>query len=200
MAAFLATVAAALAWHWQAADIVWSMWVSSIVTGYAMILVAIGSGMWRGRNLMRRDEAVAERVATPVVLIGGLFMFAFFSVHFLMFHYGHAAFTRLFFPLADIPASGGMPGLDRILMVTLAAYWPVVLASLVSRQEGFRAALVGNPAKAMTLPYHYVMKNHVTIFIVAILNAMGLGNYVLYAVFAWYYFPFELPRRDATPA
>lgn len=196
LAALLLTVLVAIVEDWQAVDIVWSMWVSSLVSGYAMILVAIGAGM-------RRDSAASPGQSPPrpwpALLGGSLFLLAFFSGHFLMFHYVHAAITHGFFPLPGIPEDG-QPALPELVHVALGAYWPVVLASLVVRADGFRAATTGDTRKAMTLPYAYVVKNHVMIFIVAGLDAVGLRAYVLYALFAWYFFPFELLRRSRSPA
>lgn len=194
LAGLALTTAAAVLEDWQAADIVWGMWVSSIVTGYAMILLAIGAGVVRGQALLGRED-VPVTVARPLALGGGLFLVAFFSVHFLMFHWGHAVFTQLFFPLPGIAGVDDLPRLDGVVQVTLAAYWPVVLASLFARADGFRAALAGNPKEAMTLPYRQVVKNHLMIFIVAGMSALGAQAWLLYVLFAWYFFPFTLLRR-----
>lgn len=192
LAAFLLTVLVAILEDWQAVDIVWSMWVSSLVSGYAMILVAVAAGMRRGPD---PSSGQSRSRTWPALLAASLFLLAFFSVHFLMFHYVHAAITHGFFPLPGVPGDE-TPALPGLVHVALGAYWPVVLASLAVRVDGFRAAATGDTRKAMTLPYAYVVKNHVMIFIVAALDASGLRAYILYALFAWYFFPFELLRRS----
>lgn len=129
-----------------------------------------------------------------------MFLFGFFSVHFLMFHFGHAVFTFQFFPLPGVREPGSPGHLPTLAAHALVLYWPVVLASLVARRDGFLAAVSGDPAKALVMPYHYVVKNHLMIFLVAGMHALGLSAWLLYALFAWYFFPFDLFRRPRAPA
>ena len=89
----LSTLAAVIE-GWQAADIVWSMWAASLVSGYVMIVAIIVAGILRGSNPASGDDDASLRAR----LAGGLWMLAFFSFHFLFFHAGHAMFTQLFFP------------------------------------------------------------------------------------------------------
>jgi hypothetical protein len=182
------TILAAVIGDWQATDIVWGMWISSLVSGYAMILVIIASDVWHGRNPAERGD---EPASLAKRLAGALWMVAFFSFHFLFFHAGHAMFTQQFFPLAGADA-GAHELVDNFLAVTplaLSDYWPVVLAAFVASGDRFRGALAGNALKSMALPYRAVIKNHVMIFIVIGFNMAGLQGWLLYPLFLWYFVP-----------
>jgi hypothetical protein len=100
-------------------------------------------------------------------------------------------FTQQFFPLAGTEA-GADELLDNFLAVTplaLSAYWPVVLAAFIGRGDAFRDALRGSTAKAMSLPYKAVAKNHLMIFIVIGAMLAGLEGWLLYLLFLWYFVP-----------
>jgi hypothetical protein len=90
LAFVLGLVIAGLA-KWDTGDLIWSLWLSSLVVGYAMIVWAIFSRAW-GR--------VGE-------MLGGVFLLAFFTVHFGMFHFVHSMFLHQFFPLEG--AAGDQP-------------------------------------------------------------------------------------------
>src|SRR5471032_1581083 len=92
LVAFVAWLAIAWWGRWQASDLVWSLWLSSLVVGYAMILWAmcrpvaeiIGAAM--GDRTMPRSLAGAGLANLALVgglaLFGWLFVLAFFTVHF----------------------------------------------------------------------------------------------------------------------
>lgn len=188
VAALAVTLLAAVIQDWQATDIVWGMWISSLVTGYLMILVIIAGDAWRGRNPAERGDAPAGPAKR---LAGALWMVAFFSFHFLFFHAGHAMFTQQFFPLAGVD-TGAHELVDNFLAVTplaLSAYWPMVLASFAASGDAFRNALAGRALNAMAVPYRAVAKNHVMIFIVIGFTLAGLQGWLLYPLFIWYFVP-----------
>lgn len=91
------------AWYldWQTTDLVWSLWLCSLVLGYLTILSTIGAGVCVGiKALTHEDFKPTQRL--PAVLIGAgvaLFFLGFFSIHFCGFHAGHAAFLSHFFPI-----------------------------------------------------------------------------------------------------
>src|SRR5690349_780281 len=107
-AAAFATVLA-LAWWLRASatDLVWSLWLSSLVVGYAIILWAIlrpalvvAILAWRDRATV--EQAVATDPRSALLLAGaalavGVFLVGFFTVHFVGFHYVHAQFLSSFF-------------------------------------------------------------------------------------------------------
>jgi hypothetical protein len=99
-----------LAWFlkWTTTDLVWSLWLCSLVLGYLTILSAIGAGAYTGIAAIRhKDFKKAHRL--PAVLMGipmGLFLLSFFSLHFCGFHAGHSVFLGHFFPVEGMPKQG----------------------------------------------------------------------------------------------
>jgi hypothetical protein len=90
---------------WHTGDLVWSLWLSSLVIGYLTIVSTIGAGLYLGGALVLQGDIPVQRRPT-VILIGlavALFFFAFFSFHFCAFHAAHASFLTSFFPLEGLP-------------------------------------------------------------------------------------------------
>lgn len=94
--------------NWETTDLVWSLWLCSLVLGYLTLLSAIGAGAYIGLSVIRHaDFNKAQR--RSAVLIGiptGLFFLGFFSIHFGAFHAGHSVFLQQFFPVAGMPKDG----------------------------------------------------------------------------------------------
>jgi hypothetical protein len=92
---------------WNTTDLVWSLWLCSLVTGYLTILSALGGGAVAGVRMLRKEIQPARRL--PAILFGlagGLFFLGFFSLHFCGFHAGHSVFLRQFFPVDGMPSDG----------------------------------------------------------------------------------------------
>jgi hypothetical protein len=85
------TVALATYEGWVAADLVWSLWLSSLAFGLVLFLGVTGAALV-GHVRRRR---VLRPIATSV------FMLAFFVLHYGAFHYGHAQFLVDLFPPGD---------------------------------------------------------------------------------------------------
>lgn len=106
--AFGIGLAVAYCLNWQTTDLVWSLWLCSLVLGYLTILSTIGAGAYIGLQALRHNH-VSKGQRLPAILVGGafgLFFLCFFSVHFCGFHAGHSVFLRQFFPLAGMPRDG----------------------------------------------------------------------------------------------
>ncbi|HNC23782.1 MAG TPA: DUF6498-containing protein [Opitutaceae bacterium] len=213
--AFIAGLA--LAWYgeWQTRDLVWSLWLSSLLVGYAMIVwrifgpaVMIGTGMWRDRQLLAGESPVPIVLGGVAYLVGGLFLLAFFTVHFGMFHFVHSVFLNLFFPAV----AGGMkngPSAGLYLHV-LQTYWPFVLVAAVAERNAFRldpeasVATVTQgttPGKGkggfdgMMAAYKNVVRLHVLIFFFAFASFMKVDSFAVYVVvYAVYFFPWRVLR------
>ncbi|ABW66598.1 DUF6498-containing protein [Desulfosudis oleivorans] len=99
-----------VAWflEWETTDLVWSLWLCSLVLGYLTILSAIFGGAWAWIHITgQEDLSQKNRTAALVAGIGmGLFLLGFFSIHFCGFHAGHSVFLRQFFPVEGMPAEG----------------------------------------------------------------------------------------------
>lgn len=189
-----------LAWwfKWETRDLVWSLWLSSLVVGYAMIGWTIfGQALERG----------------PIFLVGGLFLLGFFTFHFGLFHFVHSVFLNAFFPA--IPGTKVGPSFALYARV-LADYWPFVLVTAVAERQAFRrpeaaeeattsgkteggAKRKHNPANNMMAPYRNVIRMHLLIFFFAGVSFLKLDSFVIYAVvYAVYFFPWRMLGRKAS--
>ena len=216
----------ALAWHgqWQTRDLVWSLWLSSLVVGYAMIVWSLFGPAARSRVEAWRDRARPPGAAgagpasgTVAYLVGGLLL-AFFTVHFGMFHFVHSVFLNLFFPAVAGAGRNAGPSLALYLQV-FATYWPFVLLAAVAERNAFRSAPpaappVPDPAAApgataarnsavagMTAPYRNVVRLHLLIFFFAFASFTRIDSFAVYAVvYAVYFFPWRLLRQGPAGA
>ena len=198
----------ALAWffHWQVRDLVWSLWLSSLLVGYAMIVWMIFGPVLAAQRAAAAGGASPPAQTTVKVAywVGGLFLLAFFTFHFGMFHFVHSVFLNLFFPVFE----GHPRGLASyaLYLQVLREYWPFVLVAAVAERGAFRRPvplLVGPGAGApgrgsgMMDPYRNVLRLHGLIFFFAFAHFARLENFFVYAVvYAVYFFPWRLLRRN----
>jgi hypothetical protein len=211
--AFAGGLATAWYLHWQTTDLVWSLWLSSLLVGYAMIVWSIFGPVARLAREARGNGAspVAEAALTGITAVGGLFVLAFFTFHFGMFHYVHSIFLNSFFPVLK---AGSYPGRPLYLEV-LRRYWYFVpVAALAERQAfrrprpdaapdapagaagvGSRFAALGNGNNMMT-PYKNVIRMHLLIFFFVFVHFAGMDGFLVYAVvYAVYFFPWRVVNR-----
>jgi hypothetical protein len=216
----------AVAWfaRWQTTDLVWSLWLSSLVVGYAMIL-------WSSTGMLREFAVGAGTDRTPGTLpgkllvgslIGGgsLMMIAFFTVHFGGFHFGHSVFLNQFFPvLPEAKTTHLWPGFETYAEV-VKRYWIFLPVAFLAE----RAAFASKPAKpkddgavtaeaiaarkarnaqgdALFAPYKNVIRMHLLIFFFAGASFAKFDNFAIYAVvYAVYFFPWRLLGKEKTGA
>ncbi len=196
----------ALAWflHWQVRDLVWSLWLSSLLVGYAMIVWKIFGPVVVA--VRAADSSPADAAPLALYLVGGLFLLAFFTVHFGLFHFVHSVFLNLFFPVSGGRAHGFM-AVGMYLQV-FRAYWPFVIVAAVAERQAFGRPTVpllgvdtgaGRPrarGDAMMEPYKNVVRMHLLIFFFAFAHFAKLESYLVYAVvYLVYFFPWRLLRR-----
>jgi hypothetical protein len=214
--AFAIGLAAAWWAGWNSSDLVWSLWLSSLVVGYATIVwmigqpaVALASISWRERNAVGASSRQIW-IFWLLILGGALFLLAFFTVHFGGFHYVHSQFLISFFP-ADLPGSG-RAGITTYLEVA-RRYWPFLPSAFLAHRAAFlRKPLSigrslspslegGHSAKDLfTEPYRNVIRMHMLIFFFFFAHLAHLENFYVYAVvYAVYFFPWRLVRKPAAP-
>ena len=216
------SVGLAVAWWagWNAGDLVWSLWLSSLVVGYSIIIWTIAQPAFElGRSAWKGARANGN-TASPwpfwaLLFVGALFLVGFFTVHFGMFHYIHSQLLISFFPI-DIGA-GHRPDLaDMSTYAEIARrYWPFLPSAFLAERAAFAnkpllldqnssfvsavGSVAGKPPKArevMWAPYRNVMRIHGLIFFFFIAHFAKLDNFVVYAVvYAVYFFPWRLLRR-----
>ena len=213
-------VGLAVAWWggWNAGDLVWSLWLSSFVVGYTLIIwmigqptVAILRASWRERAIVGGNPR-SLIILSLLVLGGALFLLAFFTVHFGGFHYGHSQFLISFFP-ADLPGSGraSWAGYSTYAEV-MRRYWPFLPSAFLAHRAAFlRPPLSLSPKLPSELsdsrkmgsiisePYRNVIRMHMLIFFFFFAHFARLENYAVYAVvYAVYFFPWRLVRKPAS--
>lgn len=148
-AAFGAGLGTAYGLKWTTTDLVWSLWLCSLVLGYLTLLSAIAAGAWLGLFVIRQ-EVLTWKQRGGLVLTGlavGAFFLGFFSLHFCGFHAGHSVFLQHFFPVAGVPQDGfgeafiNPPRLWRLVFQHLMKPYGLFLipAIVAERQYVFRA-------------------------------------------------------------
>ncbi len=226
-----------LAWYeqWTATDLVWSLWLSSFVVGYATIVWTIARpGLEIARAMARfgnppvitdssgKQSTAPAAVALSLVVFGGLFLLAFFTIHFGGFHYVHSQFLMVFFPLHP-GAEHSMAGMSTYLEV-LRRYWLFLPSAFIAERAMFmrqprqrvpdvsvsavaiaarKLANAKAPMSGMMEPYRNVMRMHFLIFFFAFAHFAKLENFAVYAVvYTVYFFPWRLVqnRSKSTPA
>lgn len=220
--AFLIGLGMAWQFEWRVADLVWVLWLSSLLVGYALILWSI-FGLSRiviahvPANVTDRDTEKPTLSLSSLLILGAvaLFMVAFFTVHFGGFHFVHSVFLNQFFPVHQgVEASGIIPAPGIYFEVFERYVWFLPLAFVAERatfvQIGASAramgesrvdAIPGDKSKAvyrkkfgfLSIPYRGVVRMHVLIFFFAGAAAMNLDHFAIYAVvYAVYFFPWSL--------
>ncbi len=218
--AFVAGLAVAWFSGWATTDLVWSLWLSSLVVGYATLvwtlfrpMILIGSKAWRDRGLLTATPVVPAAVVGTAVLLGALFLLAFFTVHFGMFHFVHSVFLQSFFPVGG-PVAGSGPRAE-VYAEVVRRYWIFLPIAFLAERAAFRfapaepespdvsvkaadiaARQARNAAKGgmngMMAPYKNVVRMHLLIFFFAAAHFAKLENFLVYAVvYAVYFFPWK---------
>ena len=129
---------------WTTTDLVWSLWLSSLVVGYAMIVWSIVQPVlelatlaWNDRNVVRQGLATTDPAAL-VTMVGiamafGLFVLGFFTVHFGGFHFIHSQFLFMLFPLGGESLA---PNLATYLDV-VNSYWLALPSAFLAERSAF---------------------------------------------------------------
>lgn len=215
-------VGIAIAWYagWSAGDLIWSLWLSSFLVGYAMIVWTIGQPAvtlavvaWRTRN----DFGSTPRAVTIVltlIAVGASFMLGFFTLHFGGFHYVHSQILLAFFPI-EAPGMADPGWADKSLYLEVfRRYWIFLPSAFLSHRAVFlRAPLTidrnlslksvpgGTKKKNRDFfvePYRNVLRMHGLLFFFFLAHFTGLDNFAVYAVvYAVYFFPWRLVRKES---
>lgn len=202
-AGFALSLAMVAVFGWSTTDLVWSLWLSSLVLGMATIWIGIARAPMPGPS--------------GTVFVGKAFGLAFFAVHFGGFHFVHSQFLAMFFPLGSGHGGGvfggGNFGPFGDYGLVFATYWPWLLAAAIAERDKLvrawnppadsgsfdalrKAAAEGSmPRPRLPGPlaaYANVIRMHMLIFFFAFTAAAGLGGFFVYAVvYAVYFWPWR---------
>ena len=137
---------------WKTTDLVWSLWLCSLVLGYLTILSTIGAGVYVGLKVVSGPE-FPRKYRLRAVLIGSagaLFFLGFFSLHFCGFHAGHAVFLSSFFPIAGLSSRVfGDAFMNPLLLWktvfqrVLPVYGAFLVPAIISERRYVFASLIG---------------------------------------------------------
>lgn len=151
-----------------------------------------------------------------LLLAGALFLLAFFTIHFWMFHFVHSQFLIWFFPIDAGNGAGHVTRAGMSVYIEVARrYWPFLPSAFLAHRAAFlrkplsltRDISVASLASSNKLgnliaePYRNVMRMHMLIFFFFFAHLARLESFPVYAVvYAVYFFPWRLVRRPGTPA
>ena len=194
----------ALTWflRWEVRDLVWSLWLSSLVIGYATIVISIARGAGKLTGAAAESGTNVPTWFKSATVFGALLLLLFFTFHFGVFHLVHSVFLNLFFPVeGDGTFSGFGPGSHagrdfpsvHMYLTVLGRYWPFLLSAVIAERHSLLNAA---PSLDMMGPYRNVLRMHLLIFFFAFSAFLHLQSFLVYlVVFAVYFFPFRLFRR-----
>lgn len=216
------SVGLAVAWwaRWDAGDLVWSLWLSSLVVGYSLIVWTIarpafelGRGAWRARALAGSHPA-APLTFWSILILGSLVALGFFAIHFGGFHYVHSQLMISFFPIDTGGAAGSATdaGMSTYAEI-MRRYWTFLPAAFLAERAAFmrkplsleldvslaasKGAKHARVKSVMWEPYRSVARMHMLIFFFFFAHFARLENFAVYAVvYAAYFFPWRLVRRS----
>ena len=174
---FLAVLIAAVVLRWEAGDLMWGAYVSSLTFGFAYAVVLI---------VANPEEVDApEGFKRPGVILG---MLAFFSFHFLSFHLFQGIVLTIVFPIS--------PGTFDFLPAALSAYWLVVVATFASRvEELWSATQPSDDTQRLLRPYVNIVRMQLLVFLFLFMQSLGIIRFAVYPVLVFYFFPFPMIGR-----
>ena len=187
---FLAVVGIDYFLGWTTSDLVWSFWLSSICVGYLVIVTsALKIPITLKQLISSADIPKDKKIKPEHLLIGSfvfsLFLIAFFSVHFLGFHIGHASFLKSAFPLEgfSLRPKGliDFNFLFDLFKILIPMYWPMVIVSLFNKREFLLPSAPEKDVKRLFRsfglgPYQNILKIHFLIFILFGLKEAGVDK------------------------
>jgi tetratricopeptide (TPR) repeat protein len=183
--------------RWEVADMVWSLWITSLMLGYGYLLSGITSNaILNGINiqdsLLARifPSSISSALSIAGLIFGALFQVLFFSIHFGLFHFVHSIFLNDFFPLIDRSFEQPIDFI-RFITISLTLYWPVILFSFFATLRRFQRIFLLAEKDFMKRPYINVIKIHISIFLFAGISAIGFPDWILLLIFVIYFFPFS---------
>lgn len=136
---FIAGLTIAALLGWQTTDLVWSLWLSSLVVGYLTIIATITAGVAIGWVAIHHPafEVRQRTKAVLILLLSAAFLLGFFSLHFCGFHAGHSVFLNHLFPLDSLPEDAFGDGFTNPLLL-----WRMVFSTLFAPYAVFLIAVL----------------------------------------------------------
>lgn len=175
--AFAFTLACAIVLKWEAEDLIWCLWASSLTVGGAYGLILI---LWQPASSGGPAQTRLSKSAFAIA--------AFFVVHFGIFHYGHGMFLDALFPLDD--DENYVSGMFTYPADVFRSYWLFVVASFISWAPAlYSATRPSDDQHRLIRPYLNVVRMHLLIFVFLFGAGIGLLRVAVYPILLFYFFP-----------
>ncbi len=183
--------------NWTAANMVWSLWITSLTIGYCYLFAGIISNALRSQmidesSLINRlfQDSIPSWIKFGFIFIGMLFQLIFFTLHFGLFHFVFSIFLNDLFPILDRSFERFTDFLFFIGL-SLKAYWPVILFTALASLRKIQRILLQSEVNFAKSAYTNLIKIFVSIFLFSGLKAVGSQAWVLALIFVFYFFPFS---------
>jgi hypothetical protein len=181
--AFIITVIFAVVMKWEAGDLIWGFWTSSLCYGFAFVCVGFLSSVLH-----------AEDMTQIYLILLGPFILAFYTFFLVIGHWILIFFLSGFFPLVE--GQKMFANFFVTLSVALEAYWPIVLLTFVSRFCDLPFS--GADFYGGTIPFHKPILSIYRIFLLILvllgLYAINIENFAIFAVLFVYFVPWDKLR------
>ncbi|MEO8910642.1 MAG: hypothetical protein ABI408_10510 [Gemmatimonadaceae bacterium] len=138
-----------IAWfaRWNATDLVWSLWLSSVVIGYALILWTVfrpagqlASGVWSTRPKSDLERTASSDMSPlgqeSVIGIGALFVLGYYTAIFAFASYFASDALVMFFPL-DGEHFRNWPSFMSLYDEIARRYWYFLPAAFLAARGAF---------------------------------------------------------------
>jgi Family of unknown function (DUF6498) len=154
LVAFLVGLAVVWVRGWSTTDLIWSLWLSSLVVGYALIVWALVQPTLELLGLGWQHRAEVEASPTwndpkqlalflAIALFGAAFYLVFFTAHFGGFHFIQSQFL-----LSSYPLGFEYHTMNRAtLMEVVRRYWPALPSAFLARRYAFTRRVFGGPGR-----------------------------------------------------
>jgi hypothetical protein len=156
LVAFVVGLAVVWVRGWSTTDLIWSLWLSSLVVGYALIVWAVlqpalellGMG-WRYRAEVEASPAWRDpgqrTLLFAIALVGAALYLAFFTFHFGGFHFIQSSFL-----LGSYPLGFEYHEMNRATLAEVVRrYWPALPSAFLARRYAFGRRMFGMKQRAV---------------------------------------------------
>lgn len=214
---FSFSLAAAYFIGWNNTDLIWSLWITSLVVGYVTIFRTTVAPLSFLVKLIRSPEDKKEFRELPTTtklkmaifvlffIPISLFFIVFLSFHFCIFHILIAYWLQMIMPHPEITdiltgANGGGFYISvQIIKTLLSSYWIIVLQKLIFdyRTNWKSGSNKVSPVQqnlfsfeGLTRPYVQVMRILALMLLLFWLHDTGINQFLIYVlIFSLFFFP-----------
>jgi len=189
--AFVVTLGWAVASGLRPADLVWGLWISSLTSGWLLLVLTFGTSILSPAAARIPEAERTGQRAAAMVVIGAIFIGVFGVVH--------AALIAMFEEAVGAPAAvdartagDAVRQFLGLAWSTLQAYWPLALMTLVVSLRAFVRAVTSEEDDDLILgPWIGIVRLQVVAFVLVGFSLLGLQSVLLAGLLAAVFFPVE---------